>query len=376
MKYALESFRISVAMDSLSSSLKPLNFGLSFSGCPIFPSKYRLVNYITRIYGLFLLIFLPPTFIADVDVGILEDHPLLVKLMMRFWHLCFLFCTGLFIILIRFKRTKIGLLLDCLEKTLSPRDHKDIFRLSITLFFFTGICHFGFVVLILAIRFKNEYFNAWFSINMIINWAFSLSYFWFPISINLYICLLKVVHVSERNLINRFEQDISKIHDPKKVYRLLIKLLDIKNGISDSVSILPFCCFCYLLIETVASVCRHQIVYFDSRSTSLDKSFSVFCLFRAFNDMLMVIYLTFRTDSFCRESSLKLESLEKSIISNKDPNEWSFVVGKIKESQHFSYKAFNSFKINQNSLLVFSSSFVSLSVLFVQLIINQNNIKT
>jgi len=179
--------------------------------------------------------------------------------------------------------------------------------------------------------------------------------------------------VSERNLITRLEQDISKIQDPKKVYRLLDKLLEIKNGISDSVSILPFCCFCYLLIETVAVICRHQAVYFDPSSSNQVKTFSVFSLFRAFNDMLMVIYLTFRTDSFCRESSLKLESLKFLIISNKDPNEWSFVVGKIKESQEFEYNAFDFFIINRKTLLSFAASFVPMTVLFVQLIVSQRN---
>ena len=359
-------------MYSLTESLDPLNIALCISGCPIFPSKYKLVNIITRIHSIILLLLLLPILYVDEAVGINETHPMFVHLIMRLWIFCFLFFAGLFIIQVWREKSRIRFILQYLEPTLTSKDHKDIFRYSLLLVLVTTL-------LPVVWRFVLSLCTSTFSLNQLGSLFivfYSLLLSWFSMSVNMYVCILKVVHVSEKNVINRFVKEVTRIQDPKKMYRLLMKLSNIKKEISDSVSILPFYCFFYLFVETVATICRHQIVFFDPKSSAETKSFSIFSLFRSFNDLALVTYMTFKTDSFCGDSSLKLEKLKESIISRKDPHDWLFVVNKINESQQFEYQAFGFFKIDRKTLLSFFASFVPLSVLFVQLIINQTNTNT
>ena len=60
---------------------------------------------------------------------------------------------------------------------------------------------------------------------------------WFPLTINLYICLFKVVNLSESNQIRKHVKGIPRIHNPNTVYRLLDKLVDIKIEISNLISL-------------------------------------------------------------------------------------------------------------------------------------------
>jgi len=81
--------------------------------------------------------------------------------------------------------------------------------------------------------------------------------------------------------------------------------------------------------------------------------------------------MTFKVDRYSKNSKKRLEAMARFIIQTRDPNEWSFVLLTIRETKQYEYNAFNTFVINKNSLLSFAASFVSLTVLFVQLINQQ-----
>ena len=149
------------------------------------------------------------------------------------------------------------------------------------------------------------------------------------------------------------------------------QLIDLKNQISDSISFLILCIYFRLFLAAIGSICRLNLLYADDKVTQWDMLFSVFSLFRISIEVGLVIYLVCQVDCFARNSGKRLESLARFIIQTKDPNEWKFVLLTIHEEKQYEYNAFNTFVINRNSLLSFATSFVSLTVLFVQLINQQ-----
>jgi len=67
-------------------------------------------------------------------------------------------------------------------------------------------------------------------------------------------------------------------------------------------------------------------------------------------------------------------------MSSKNPIEWEFVLTKIDKTQQYQYKAFGFFDLNNQTFLSFVAAFISMSVLFVQLInqtqsLSNNNVR-
>jgi len=352
-------------MASVRESLNFVNKMLCMFGCPIFPSRYKIVNIITQIHGLAFLIVVLNNMFLDRAIGIRAHHPLVIRIITDIWNIMYLFGFLLLIVLIRFRRNKIMFVLEFFDQVLSFEDHKEIKRYSLVHVMLTPAYIISFRAFTCFMYSKSQGFNS------LVLLIYTALLCWVLISINLYLCILKVVHLSERNILERIILKMSKIQEPKKVYKLLEKVIEIKKEISNQISILPFSCFMYLFVKTVASVCRYQIVSSDENVSSEIKIFSLLSLLRTLIDYGLLFFMTFQTESFCREASWKLESMKRLIIERKHPNEWSFVIEKIVESQKFEFNAFGFFNINRKTLLSFTASFVPLTVLFVQLIINQ-----
>ena len=74
------------------------------------------------------------------------------------------------------------------------------------------------------------------------------------------------------------------------------------------------------------------------------------------------------THKLSQEFQKKLSSLEDTIVSLHDIRDWTSVLFVINVAQGYKYRAFDFFEIDRNLLLAFALSFVSLTVLFTQLI--------
>jgi len=124
-------------------------------------------------------------------------------------------------------------------------------------------------------------------------------------------------------------------------------------------------------LASIGSICRVHLIYHDHEVSFYDIIFAIFSLFRVSIEVLLSIYMTFQVDLFSRKSKRRMESFYHSIIQSKDTVSWNFVLQKINETKQYEYNASNIFVINRTSLLSFGTSFLSLTVLFVQLINQQ-----
>ena len=120
-------------MESLAHALRPLNWTLSMSGCPIIPYKRKFVNYFLNLHALALVIvgIIFCNFIHDV--GIRSDVALIVRVVMFFWNLQYLAWSVLFILVLWKTKGQLGLFLLELSKFLGPENNEKIFRFTIGL---------------------------------------------------------------------------------------------------------------------------------------------------------------------------------------------------------------------------------------------------
>ena len=83
------------------------------------------------------------------------------------------------------------------------------------------------------------------------------------------------------------------------------------------------------------------------------------------------MFLVFQTHKLAQKFQRKLSSLTDAIVFLQNSHKWSFVLYEISKAELYKYRALDFFSIDQDLLLPFSASFVSLTVLFIQQLINQ-----
>ena len=357
-------------MELLRCSLRPLNWDLSLCGCPIFSYKWKPVNYLLRLHGIILMItVVTNVFNKTIDVGVKNNTYLIVGVMMMVWNLIGCGFYVAFILIVWWTRKRLNVLLNNLSKYLTRADHRQILVFTTKLFIFKVIYTLLFRALYMysffddALRDKNwkgvtltQVMVVYFQVmDPTVETAF------------LYLALLKVVHLVEGNLITGLDKDILS-HPPRVVHYTIKKCCQFKDNVSKQVSILVCMMFGYLFVIAVCSFCRFQVVYFDNIIPTPAKMWALFSLTRVVIFFILAMFLVFTTHKLSEESQEKLSVLEDTVIHLEDTQKWMFVLDEIKVAQGYAYRAFDFFNIDRNLLLSFLSSFVSLTVLFIQVI--------
>ena len=286
-----------VVMESLRYSLRPLNWELSMCGCPIFPYKSKFLNYLLNLHGLILIaIFITSLFTKTTDFGIGSDASSIIHFMMFIWNLSsFGYCIVLNLVVWRAKNQLIILLRE-LSQYLTRKDHFKI--LGLTTKFFLHKLLYTFVVRGLIVTFtfwENFHDKKWtgFHPNQIML-IYSHMHDQVVATLSLYLSLLFVVHLAEGNIITGIQKDLSK-HPPHFVYHTIKQCVELKNIVSQKVSILVCFMFGYLFVNAVCNICRFQFVY-SHGETSIPRNVLVFIsLSRLLIYSVQAIYLSFKT---------------------------------------------------------------------------------
>ena len=357
-------------MESLRYSLRPLNWELSMCGCPIFPYKSKFLNYLLNFHGLTLTtVILALIFLQTNDIGIGSDDSSTICFMLLIWNLSYFgYCITFYLVVCSIKNQLIILLRE-LSQYLTRKDHVKILG-STTKFFFLKL-FYTFVMRGLIVTFvfwENFYYRKWtgFHPNQIM---LIYSHMHDPIAatISLYLSLLYVVHLAEENVITGIQKDISK-HPPRFVYHTIKQCVKFKNLVSQKVSILVCFMFGYIFVYAVCNICRFQFVYSHDNILTPRKVYVPITLSRLLVYSIQVFYLSFKTHKLSQESRERLESLAATIVDTKKAVKWTFVLNEIRVAQEYKYRAFEMFTIDRYLLLSFISSFVPLTVLFIQII--------
>ena len=356
-------------MESLQHSLRPLNFELSMCGCPIFSYKRKLVNYLLYLLGFILILNIIILLLhKEVDIGITDNAPFVIHFMMFVWNLCyFAYCISFILIVWKTRDKLVSLVFKELAPHLTPTDHQQIFSFTAKLLVHKLVC-------IVLLRGSFVYFAIW---NGIGYWSgineiqMLLLIFLlqdpFASTISLYLALLKTMSLAETNIISRLEQNVSK-YSPHVVYIKVKKCVQLKNNVSQRVSVFLCFMFGYLFLHAVSDICRCQFVYSNEKASTPAKIWAFVSLARLIIYCLQAMFLVFETHKLSQKFQENLSSLADAIVLLQNSHKWSFVLYEISKAELYKYRAFDFFSIDRKLLLSFFASFVSLTVLFTQLI--------
>ena len=354
---------------TLFYSLRPLNWELSMCGCPIFSYKWKFVNFLLKLHGCILIVFLITLGCSQAtDIGIKSTVPIIVRLMMLFWNLTS-FGYGIVFILIVWKvKPEVDLLLKKLSEYLTLEDHDKILGFSTKLLLHKLLYCLIVRIPYVCLFYWNAYHDKqWIGVNVIhVMVAYYQVHDPFLGTLSLFLTLLKVLHLAEVNIVTGLEENMN--HTPRSAHYQVKRCVYFKEIVSNRVSILVLFMFATLFINAVCNTCRFQFVFFDDQTSIPAKMWALLSLARLVIYCLEAMFLVFMTQQLSHDSHKKLSTLEDTIIQSQDARDWFFVLNEIKVAQSYKYRAFDFFNIDRSLLLFFVLSIVPLTVLFIQLI--------
>ena len=354
-------------MESLKYSLRPLNWDLSLCGCPIFSYKWKLVNYLLKVHGILLVIIFIFIQVSETAVIGIKHRSFIVFCMIIFWELvCFGYCIS-FIGIILSSNERLVFLLKQMSINLTPKDHEKILGFSTKMLIHKLLATVLMRVIFVAYGvWNNSYEKEGIKLDQIMLVCYQVHDPYVG-TLSLYLTLLKVLHLAESNIITDLENNMLQ-YSPRVVYYKIRECVQFKNNFSKLVSIFVCIMFSYLFIHAVCSICRLQVTYLNDQTLTQEKVLALLSLIRLFIYFLQAVFLVFMTQKFSQESQDKLASLADTIVLLRDTHQWFFVLEEIKVAQGYRYRAYDFFDVDKNFLLSFVSSFVPLTVLFIQLI--------
>ena len=339
-------------------------------GCPIFSSKHKFVNILHRLHGLILIAFLITLGLSEAsNIGIKSDFPTVFHLMMFIWNVTSFGFAVMFTLIVWKSRKAIAILLKGISEYLTPEDYYKILRFSSKLFIYKLL----YLIIVrgtyITFFFWNIYHDKrWAGVRLThVMIICCLTHDAFLGTFSLYLNLLKILHYSETRIIQSLKRNIKDLQ-PREVHFMIKKCLYFKDNVSNNVSILVWITFGCLFIYAVCGLCRFQLVFFDDQISTPSKLWALLSLIKLLICCLQAVFLVFMTHKLSQESQKKLSSLEDTIVKSHDTRDWTSVLLVINVAQGYKYRAFDFFEIDRNLLLSFASSFVSLTVLFTQLI--------
>ena len=339
------------------------------SGSPLFPFKYKFINFLVKLHAIDLIITGGLRAInVQNEIGIDSDSPLVIVLMMHVWILQTYFGNLAFIVVVWRTNRKLKALLCELSEYLDRVNYSQIFRFSIFIFI-------NKIVYMVVVKFSFVIFFAW---NQYSNGSqFKTSYLivlyvqshdWFVSTLSLYLTLLKVIHLAEANIMKSLQNTVQKT-SPKVIFRKIRNVIEFKDNVSQQISFLVCLMFLNMFVASIGSICRFQLLYFKPAVAFSTRLYSLLSLGRLGMGCFQLSFLVFMVHKWSRESQKWLTSLWASIfLSHKNTSKWQPVLDEIKVAQGYKYRAFDFFDIDRNLLLSFIASSVPLTVLFIQLI--------
>ena len=340
--------------ESLEKSLVPLNWSLMLSGTWIYAPRNRLVRIVVYVHR--LLLFCALFVLTPVQFHQMTQTTL--KLTYGFRYTLMNLFNFLFIITVVVRNDSIREVLHNLQPLITTQDTKKLHKFLI-------IC---FVYRILRSIVNVIRHAKWFSLTelqlpLLCSVYCNLS-LWNISSIILFALVIKVIYFAERASVRQLIQNIH-YYSPQKVYLSVRAFVEIKDKISQKISILILFNFIFIFVESVVAVIQD----IDNQGQgAVDAILSQTFIIIHVLTIMEIILLVFLTTKLCNQSKENYEELEKKIVLTQDTKEWNFVLDNIKIAQHFEYQAFDCFSISKQILAAFTASLITFTVLFAQLV--------
>lgn len=188
---------------------------------------------------------------------------------------------------------------------------------------------------------------------------------WQFVTFGIFLSLTKAISLSELSCYYKLTCQAKTI-DYRTINRCLTRISNLKDSVTKTLSFTLCFAFCYLFIKGISDVVWMKLT---QETSILDNLLSkIRAMFGVISFLLIVVmaYVTSKQREDCHEA---LNALETSITNTHEmSSKWLSVLRTIDQSRNQEYRAWNCFAIDKSMLLIFISSFVTFTVLFVQLI--------
>ena len=338
----------------LRKCLIPLNWMTAVSGCRLIPTQTRFFKVLDLIQAMILILCY-----SFILLATLHSSKDLVYIFRKF---VYCFCCILFILILR-KNVRQLHSTTQLFSHLNASDLRKLLLLSWALFICRVIVYIHFCLL--AFEGSSVEKNLYDLLNKIIFLYGELNAFMTG-GFCLYLFYVLAISFAERNIM---DQVMKRLDTDKSIVTLqeiilqIEKIRQTKESFCKSMSIIPCLWFGFALVRAVSDVIAFQV----------DPDFHVKMRFiHLFRHLLEVVILCVMTSTVNDRSKDLLSQLKNKVMRlNKKINHWTLLLfQEIYEVNQYEFTAYGFFPINKESLLTFVTTFVTLTVLFVQ-IINQ-----
>ena len=126
--------------------------------------------------------------------------------------------------------------------------------------------------------------------------------------------------------------------------------------------------FVQVFVSAVGTVCRFQVTYYNNNLSQSSRIIILLSFGRTAISLLRVTFLVLVTHKTTCEFQERFMLLSDTIMNSRYTCQWQPTLDMIRVAKGYKYRAADFFAIDRNLLLSFVSSFVPLSVLFIQLI--------
>ena len=351
-------------------ALHPLEWSLMISGSFLFSTRSLLLKLIVFLHGFGL-------FAAHVILA----HNSLTGPNDQQNRSIFYYVWGTFhdivavTTLVLFWKSRVELLdlINCLFGYLSDKDIKHFRRLCMFIF----VAGFTFILIFRLMNVLLLFWSLGFGPHVLSLRMFALFYvqlhIWDYLIPVVYIVFIEMIHFAEQHaLATLLNQEF--LMNPVIVYDEIRKFILIKDKFVASVSYLPLLLFLFVFGQSVAAIIYNQATVWTGFGTSFQQTFTQIVMSRLLTNLILLSYMSVLTSNLSKKSQEKLDFLESKIVHSKKKQRWTYVLEKIKEAKGYEFKASGFFSINKQLLLSFLSSLVTFTVLFVQLI-NQDEVQ-
>ena len=346
-----------------------LDWILYLSACPLYPPRNKILNFFLYVYGCAIMVMKISEIIERyIHLKVLADE------LIEVYYYCQIsvgnVCHVIVILVIWKNRRNLRGLVKESSRYLTKKDKQNLLRFNIALLLWKVMTHcvkLYYEILTFKQRMAKgrrlySYTNVWLD---------TIS--WDSLVFVLYMLLIRMVHLAE---ISGMKAMMNKItdNDGNSIILQIRMFISLKDYFMKSVSILPCLSFIYVFFRAVSGVNWLRDVYtFAPKSYlqeyDLQKTLSLVNFALLVFIIVQVIVMSVFTSDQCLESQETLESFRVSVVQTLDlKSHFSVVMDTISEAQRYEFLAWNLFYINKQLLLSFFSSFVTFTMLFVQLI--------
>lgn len=349
----------------IKSAFMPLNVIFIMSGCPIYSSRYCVINLLHYVHG--IAVILAHLVFIHFNTPSMSENKLLITEKAK--GILQQFMAIIFVVVVTRNRKKLVRLLDLLSRHLNRQDFDSLkhYAFFLSVAFFVKLAGDIYVSYTYIRRCHNPFESLlWFSVEVT-----ACIYGGVPC----FLFVLKAIQMMEKNVSEKLLQGLKKnlcFVTPPEVSLNVKSIVEYKSRLETLFSCIPCCWFFYVFAQVVVVILELQFNYSNlSQRKSLTFQ-NIFEIVEPVFVVLLLIYLLFVAESVSAESKLLMEKLSIEIIKKNDVKNWSNVMIDLETTQSFELTAWDLFVINKQLLLSFTSSLVTFTVLFVQLV---NNIR-